>query len=279
MKRKIAVVMLAVSLFACIGLLVGCTESASDDEDSAVITEAITTTSATEVEAEEESTVQNSYIGKVSYASSSYFAINLYETADGSTIEDFTALDTSTLSEVGSLEYIILGESVSYYIVEDGIATDGSAEDVAEDIFVAILVENDEAQQIYIYPIDEVASEDEAEGDNDTSEQISVSADIAKLESISEDGTWLLTPYVLAEEYENYVITDYSAVELDYYTPTEELIDYIVAEDTVFDIVESSVLRESTIDEVSVGDMLVIYTDENGTETIVCYPETTSTES
>lgn len=273
MKRKIAAVTLVVLLCACIGLMVGCTDSTSDEEEPVPQTEAASSADTIDGEKLED---PSDYIGEVTYASTSYLAMNLYSTENNDPVEDYSQLDISTLVALDEIEYVILDETAIFYTVEDKTLNEAAFESIAEGSYVAVTETADGSQTIFIY------SSATADSDNDTEETEGAAAEVssddfvsdvylALVEGQSEDGNWLLTPYVLADETSEYTITDYAAVEWEHYTATEQIIDYTFEDLTQFHIADSGVLSDATSDTIAVGDLLVIYSDESDTTHIVIY--------
>ena len=120
---------------------------------------------------------------------------------------------------------------------------------------IAVTADDDGVQQIIILK---------------TADETDENADIiAEVTAVNDDGTLELTLYNVVDD--TLEITDYAAVDLDNYTPSETVETYTVADETVIAVAEEGVLAETTSDEIAAGDMLVIYLDEEGVTNIAVY--------
>ena len=145
MKTKKAYLALLMVLVLCISMFAGCSDTNStydDEEDLGAVSNADTTNDTDEtVEAED-------VIGEVTYVGTSYMSLSTYESE--SEITDYATLDTSTLTEVGGMEYVYPDEAAEYYMVSSATLVSATYEDITAGCIIAVTTDTSGIQQIII---------------------------------------------------------------------------------------------------------------------------------
>lgn len=285
MKTKKGYLALLMVLAICVGMFTGCSGSNStyddDDEDLGTLSNADTNTDDA-VEAED-------VIGEVTYVGTSYLSLSTYEST--SEITDYTTLDTSTLTEVGGMEYVYPDEAAEYYKVDSATLVAASYEDITAGCIIAAVTDETGIQQIIILKeaADEDLTDDAAtEETEDDGEMLPVDTYVvAEVTAVNEDGSLTLLNYVSIEDAMEYTIEDYFAADLTQFASDGTYSDYVIPVDAVIYLIENSddpeltedgIADEITADYIIAGDMLVIYTDDYGVTNIVVYPAEAETE-
>ena len=285
MKTKKGYLALLMVLAICVGMFTGCSGSNStyddDDEDLGTLSNADTNTDDA-VEAED-------VIGEVTYVGTSYLSLSTYEST--SEITDYTTLDTSTLTEVGGMEYVYPDDSAEYYTVSSATLVSAAYEDITAGCIIAVTTDTYGIQQIIILQAaedEEVPDDTATEETEDDGEMLAVDTYIvAEVTAVNEDGSLTLLNYVSIEDAMEYTIEDYFAADLTQFASDGTYSDYVIPVDAVIYLIENSddpeltedgIADEITADYIIAGDMLVIYTDDYGVTNIVVYPAEAETE-
>lgn len=285
MKTKKGYLALLMVLAICVGMFTGCSGSNStyddDDEDLGTLSNA-DTNSDDAVEAED-------VIGEVTYVGTSYLSLSTYEST--SEITDYTTLDTSTLTEVGGMEYVYPDDSAEYYTVSSATLVSAAYEDITAGCIIAVTTDTYGIQQIIILQAaedEEVPDDTATEETEDDGEMLAVDTYIvAEVTAVNEDGSLTLLNYVSIEDAMEYTIEDYFAADLTQFASDGTYSDYVIPADAVIYLIENSddpeltedgIADEITADYIIAGDMLVIYTDDYGVTNIVVYPAEAETE-
>lgn len=285
MKTKKGYLALLMVLAICVGMFTGCSGSNStyddDDEDLGTLSNADTNTDDA-VEAED-------VIGEVTYVGTSYLSLSTYEST--SEITDYTTLDTSTLTEVGGMEYVYPDDSAEYYTVSSATLVSAAYEDITAGCIIAVTTDTYGIQQIIILQAtedEEVPDDTATEETEDDGEMLAVDTYIvAEVTAVNEDGSLTLLNYVSIEDAMEYTIEDYFAADLTQFASDGTYSDYVIPADAVIYLIENSddpeltedgIADEITADYIIAGDMLVIYTDDYGVTNIVVYPAEAETE-
>lgn len=266
MKTKKNLLALTLVLALCAGVFSGCSSNAPDETDEDTVT-----TSSTE--ATEEIAVSADIIGEVTYVGTAYLSLSSYEAPEE--VTDYAALDVSTLTEVGTTQYVYPSDDAQYYTVSDGTLVEASYVDIVKDCIIAVTTGDSGAQQIIIL---QTAQEDIPEDTaTETTEETQTSAFLAaEVTAVNEDGSLTLLHYISTDDT---AIDDYGAVDFTQFAPDETTSEYEIPDDSLIYLAENGELNELNADQIAVGDMLVIYTDDSGVTNIVVYPpETEVTE-
>lgn len=283
MKTKKKYLSLLMALLMCIGIFSGCsgTSDTYDEDDPG--------TSANTNDELDESVQAEDVLGEVTYVGTSYLSLTTYESA--SEITDYAAVDVSSLTEVGSMEYVYPDTNAEYYKVSSAMLVSASYEDLAAGCMIAVTTGSDGTQQIII--LEEAADEDltddaATEETEDDGEMLPVDTYVvAEVTAVNEDGSLTLLNYVSIEDALEYTIEDYFAADLTQFDSDGTYSDYTIPEDAIIYLVETSedpeltedgIADEITADYIIVSDMLVIYTDDFGVTNIVVYPAEAETE-
>lgn len=253
-------------MLLCIGIFAGCstatTTNNDDDDDSDTTLGDLSNNSDDDTLTDDAEDI----IGEVTYVGTSYLSLSSYESE--SEISDYTTVDTSTLTEVGSTEYVYPDDSAEYYTVSDGVLVSATSDDVVASCLIAVTTDTDGTQQIII--LKAANAEDDVTDATDDSDTADETSDvIAEVTTVNEDGTLELSLYEVLDD--TLEITDYAAVDLDNYYDSYITETYTIADDAVITVVTDGVLTETTVEEIVVGDILVIYSDEYATTNIAVY--------
>ena len=283
MKTKKKYLSLLMALLMCIGIFSGCSGTSDTyyEDDPG--------TSANTNDELDESIQAEDVLGEVTYVGTSYLSLTTYESA--SEITDYAAVDVSSLTEVGGMEYVYPDANAEYYKVSSAMLVSASYEDLAAGCMIAVTTGSDGTQQIII--LEEVADEDltddaATEETEDDGEMLPVDTYVvAEVTAVNEDGSLTLLNYVAIEDALEYTIEDYFAADLTQFDSDGTYSDYTIPEDAIIYLVETSedpeltedgIADEITADYIIVSDMLVIYTDDFGVTNIVVYPAEAETE-
>lgn len=283
MKTKKKYLSLLMALLLCVGIFSGCSDTSDtyDEDDPGT---------STNTNGELDEIVQaEDVLGEVTYVGTSYLSLTTYESA--SEITDYAAVDVSSLTEVGSMEYVYPDTNAEYYKVSSAMLVSASYEDLAAGCMIAVTTGSDGTQQIII--LEEAADEDltddtATEETEDDGEMLPVDTYVvAEVTAVNEDGSLTLLNYVSIEDALEYTIEDYFAADLTQFDSDGTYSDYTIPEDAIIYLVETSedpeltedgIADEITADYIIVSDMLVIYTDDFGVTNIVVYPAEAETE-
>ena len=273
-KKTTSIIAFILALIMCAGIFVGCASSKNDsdasesdttgsDTSDASVTDTSSTTSDTSVDDEsgdDLSVIPEDVLGEVSYIGEFYIVVEEYTVE--SEITDYAAVDLDAFSLSGESEYVLFEDTVEYSILSDGVFASVSADELTVGSIVAVTTSDEGVQQIIILEL---------------SENIS-SETIAEVKALNDDGSLELTYYELSDDAADYEITDYASVELSNYTALDETVTCEIGNTTVVYEVTDGALTESTADDITVGDMLVIYTDTSGITNIAVYHTEQETE-
>ncbi len=188
-------------------------------------------------------------IGEVYSVYTDALYLDLYEAE--SEIEDYTTLDLDSLVYSGAYEEVLTEDVTYYYILSDGIMSESSLEEIEMGDFVAVSYAEDGSKSIIILA---------------KAEQSTVVAEVTAIEDAS------LTVTVYEALSEGTVISDYANVDMTGYEATETTEIYELDGTEAFYIAADGALTDATADDITVGDMLIFYTDEYGLPAIVIYP-------
>lgn len=273
-KKGIVSVLMVLSLLA--GVLAGCSDTNSTYDDY----QNDTSISTNNDDTQDVVTVAEDVIGEVTYVGDSYLSLTTYES--GGTVSDYAALDVSTLTEVGGMDYVYPEADTEYYTVSDAMLVAAAYEDITAGCLIAVTTDTNGVQQIIILKEaadEEVADDTEVEDAAAEDETLDLTTyAVAKVSSINDDGSLTLLNYVSNEDALEYTIEDYTDVDFSQFSSDETTSDYVISEDSIFYLVESGETTEMTADGILVGDMLVIYTDEYGVTYIFVHPAETEAE-
>lgn len=236
---------LLAAVLLCLGWMTGCSDASASSAADSTSSES----SASDVE------VQEDTIGEVSYVGSTFFSVNTY-TADTAT-EDYTDIALSDLTEAGSTAYIYFDSDTEFYTVESGALVSAADDDVTEGAMIAETTADDGTQQIIILAAGET--------------QESIDAEIAEVTAVDGD-TLTLTVYALAEDAADYEITDAADIDLSNYEASSETDTHTLLSTDVIQVSEDGSAVSADSSEIAVGDKLAIYTDsDSGYTTLVVY--------
>lgn len=196
MKTKKKYLSLLMALLMCIGIFSGCsgTSDTYDEDDPG--------TSANTNDELDESVQAEDVLGEVTYVGTSYLSLTTYESA--SEITDYAAVDVSSLTEVGGMEYVYPDANAEYYKVSSAMLVSASYEELAAGCMIAVTTGSDGTQQIII--LEEAAAEDltddaAIEETEDDGEMLPVDTYVvAEVTAVNEDGSLTLLNYVAIED-------------------------------------------------------------------------------
>ena len=248
--KSLPAIMMAMLL--CIGIFAGCSTTTTNNNTGSSNNSDSTQNSQSDTSDDNSLTDEVAdVIGKVTYVGTSYLSVSTYEyTSD---VTDYAAMDTDTLTEADSIQYVYPDDATTYHKVSEGALADATSNEVVTGCLIAVTTGDDGNQQIII-----LKTADTEETDV-----------IAEVTAINDDGTLELTIYDVVDD--TLKITDYAAVDFDNYASSETTETYTVADETVIVVVEDGVLTETISDEIVAGDMLVIYLDDESVTNITVY--------
>lgn len=260
MKTKFRFLSLAMVLVLSMGLLAACGSDDTTTTGSSSTQTDSTQTSITSEESSETNTEAEDVIGEISYISSFYMSLKVYEPA--AEISDYASLDVSTLTATDSTESITLDTDAEYYYISDSSMVAQTADDLAAGDLVAVTTTETGVQQIIL--LERGSADNTGESDTDQADE-DVVAEVTAI-----DGDVLtLTIYEAAETAT--AISDYAQVDLEDYIATETVETYTIDSTVSVSVIEDGVMEITDSSEIVVGDMLVIYTTESGTPSIAVY--------
>lgn len=263
MKKTKSLLALLIVLVLCVGIFAGCgtttTTSNDDDDDSDTTLGDLSDVSDDDTLTDDAEDI----IGEVTYVGTSYISLDTYESE--SEITDYATLDADTLTDSGMTKYVYPDSTAAYYTVSDGVLVSAASDDVVAGCLIAVTTDTDGTQQIII--LKAADAEDDVTDVTDTTDE---AADIiAEVTVVNEDGTLDLSIYKILDG--TIEITDYASVDLTNYYDSYITETYTITEDTVIAVAADGVLTETTSEEIVVGDILVIYTDEYDVINIAVY--------
>lgn len=265
MKTMKQLLSLSLVLALCACMFAGCSSSTKEEPESTATT-GNTETAVDTVESED-------IIGQVTYVGTAYLSLTAYEAPDD--VTDYAVLDVSTLTEAGGTKYVYPDENAEYYMVSSGTLVSATYEDIVKGCILAVTADDIGTQQIILL---ENNQEDEPEdtATEETGETLPESTCIvAEVTAVNTDGSLTLLEYVAAEDL---ALEDYTAVDLTQFTPGEITSEYRIPDDSLIYLAENGEMTELTADQIAVGDMLVIYTDDSAVTNILVYPPKAETE-
>lgn len=266
MKTMKILLSLSLVLAVCTCMIAGCSVS-TKEEPATVATTGSTETTEDTAESED-------IIGQVTYVGTAYLSLTSYEAPDD--VVDYATLDVSTLTEAGGTKYVYPDENAEYFRVSNGTLVPATYEDIVKGCILAVTADDTGTQQIILLENnqEDEPEDTEAEGTGETrSESTCI---VAEVTSVNTDGSLTLLEYVAPEDL---AMEDYEAVDLTQFTPGETTSEYEIPDDSLIYLAENGELTELNADQIAVGDMLVIDTDDSGVTNILVYPpETEETE-
>lgn len=275
MKTKFRFLSLAMVLVLSMGLLAACgsddtaTTGSSSTQTDSTQTESIQTdstqtdstqTSITSEENSETNAEAEDVIGEISYISSFYMSLKVYESA--AEVSDYASLDVSTLTATDSTESVTLDTDAEYYYISDSSMVAQTADDLAAGDLVAVTTTEAGVQQIIL--LERGSADNTGESDTDQAD-----ADVVAEVTAIDGNVLTLTIYEAAETAT--AISDYTQVNLEDYVATETEETYTIDSTVSVSVIEDGVMAITDSSEIVVGDMLVIYTTESGTPSIAVY--------
>lgn len=258
MKKKYKFLTVAMVLVLSLSLFTGC---GSNDADEQTTDDDSSQSSTLESHTDDDSTdsaddtIVEDIIGEITDISTYYITLNVYE-AD-TEIYDYTTLDTSTLASTENSESVSIDTDAEYYYVFDGSLVSQTADDLSVGDLIAITTDSDGNQQVILL-VQQTENFEE-----DTSEDM-----IAEVTAVEGD---VLTLKVYEAFSTDYLISDYASVNFEDFTATETEEIYTLDSSVEVSVAENSVLTMTDSSEITVGDMLVFYTTENGNAAIAVY--------
>lgn len=254
MKTRFRFLSLAMVMVLSMGLLAACgSDDTTTTEDN----------SSTADESSETNTETEDVIGEISYISSTYMTLKVYEPA--AEVSDYASLDVSTLTATDSTESVTLDTDAEYYYISDSSMVSQTADDFAAGDLVAVTTTEDEIQQIILLEKSGADGTEESDTHNTDADDEDVVAEVTAI-----DGDVLtLTIYEAAETAT--VISDRTQVNMEDYIATEIVETYTIDSTVRVSVIEDGVMEITDSSEIVVGDMLVIYTTESGTSSIAVY--------
>ena len=238
----------AVLLVLVLGMtmLAGCSNDAdAEDESSSDYTYSSETSS------EDDDAETADVIGQVTYVGSTYLSISVYEAEEE--VTDYASLDVATLTSTGSSDSVTLDTDAAFQYVYDGVLYTTTLDELYEGDLIAITYDEEGIQTIII-----LETTDDDMTDDEVSDDL-----IGMVDEIGEDSLTLglYDSDVAISDY-----TDLTSVTLtDSYTTQSVSLE----SDVTVKYVSSGLLVETTLDDLSEGDMVVITTDEYGYQLII----------
>ena len=247
-KKRLGATALVLSLALCGGLLAGC--STQTTQESEEPSEEIQ-------ESEEPSAPANEdAIGQVTGVSEDgVISLEYYEAAEP--VEDYAALDPATLTDAGESGEVTPDSDARYYVVDGGALADAAAEDVTAGSMIAVTAGEDGVQEIILLT-DGAAQSGEAS--------------VSQVTALGEDGSLTVSQYQRKADAEDGAITDYAAVDLEQYEDTGVSRELTISDTAIIQVAENGTLSDALAEDIAVGDMLIVYTDDTGTQVVVIYP-------
>lgn len=123
-------------------------------------------------------------------------------------------------------------------------------------------------------------SETEEESqDTQTSLADTAAFTVAEVSQVAEDGTLTLILYepTDSESTDSSDLTSYADLDLSQFQRSEETQTYTPQDSITVDEADNGTLTPASLQDIAVGDTLVIYTDEEGNDAIVLYPQQSMT--
>ena len=134
-------------------------------------------------------------IGEVTYVGTSYLSVTTYESE--SEVTDYATLDTDTLTETGSTQYVYPDDASTYYMVSEAALTNATADDLVAGCLIAVTTDDDGNQQIIILKTADETSEDDEDETTGTEDDADV---IAEVTAVNDNGTLELTIYDVVDD-------------------------------------------------------------------------------
>ena len=265
MSKAKSLLAIMMAMLLCIGVFAGCSTATTNNNNGS--NNDSDTTQNNQSDTSDDDTLTDEVadvIGEVTYVGTSYLSVTTYESE--SEVTDYATLDTDTLTETGSTQYVYPDDAATYHKVSEGAIVDATADEVVAGCLIAVTTDDDGNQQIIILKTADETAEDNEDETTGTEEDADI---IAEVTAVNDDGTLELTIFDVVDD--TLEITDYADVDLVNYTASETTETYTIADETVIAVVEEGVLTETTSDEIVTGDMLVIYIDDEGVTNIAVY--------
>ena len=95
---------------------------------------------------------------------------------------------------------------------------------------------------------------------------------MSQVTAVGEDGSLTVSQYQRKADAEDGAITDYAAVDLEQYEDTGVSRELTISDTAIIQVAENGTLSDALAEDIAVGDMLIVYTDDTGTQVVVIYP-------
>lgn len=277
MKKKLKVWTFVMAAAMCTSLLAACSSSpssksssetdsssgsvsnsSSEASDSMLVNSESSSSSEDMVEPSED------LIGKVSQISDTAITIAVY-IPEGK-VDDYTTVDLNGLTASDTTESIYVDSNTEYYIISSGTQTEAEADDIAEGDLIAERTTAEGIQQILI--LDKAGEEG---GEPDASkEDEPLEVKIAEVTAIA-DNTLSLKLYSLSSSAADYQITDTASIEMANYEDSGQTEEFNLSSETTVKECKDGAAVDMEPSGIAAGDMLAVYTDASGVETIMVY--------
>lgn len=147
MKKRFRLLALAMVAVLSMGLLCAC---GSDDADETEATgkDSSTQMDSTSDESSGTAAETEDVIGEITYISSTYMSLDVYEPEEE--VSDYASLDVSTLTATYSTESVTVDTDAEYYYISDSSMVSQTADDLEEGDMVAVTTSADGTQQIIL---------------------------------------------------------------------------------------------------------------------------------
>lgn len=275
MKKQIKIGSFITAAAMCTLVLAACTSSKPSNSSSSSTSSSTPSSSISSSTSESSSKDTSSrpedpeklsedVIGKVTQTDGKVIEISVF-TSDAP-IENYATLDPKTLTESGEAGQITADDNTEYYIASAGELVSAEAGDVTEGDIVAETTTAEGIQQIII--LEDAAEQPEVEGDEASSKSIDVK--VAEV-TARTDSTISLTLYAPTDSTAENKVTDPASIDMSQYTASTAAEELVISADMVVKECRDGAASDIEASEIAVGDMLAIYTDTDGIETIMVY--------
>ncbi len=275
MKKQIKVLSTIAAAAVCTLILAACVNSASSKSSSSSTSssELSSSTSSSSSESssqdissssEEVQEPSEDVIGKVTQTDGKVIEISVY-TID-TPIEDYASLNAEMFTDSGEIGQIEVDDKTEYFVASSGELAAAEAGDVTEGDIIAETTTAEGNQQIII--LKDAADQPDTAGEEDSEKAIDVK--IAEVTAIT-DNKISLTLYSPADDTAENQITDPASIEMSNYTASTTTEELTISANAVVKECKDGAATDMEASKIAVGDMLAIYTDADGVETIMVY--------
>ncbi len=275
MKKQIKALSAIAAVAACTLILAACVNNTSSKSSSSSIsssgTSSSTSSSSSESSSkdissssEEAKEPSESVVGKVIQNDGKVIEISVYTTE--APIDDYASLDAETLTDSGETGQIEVDDKTEYFVASSGELAAAEAGDVKEGDIVAETTTAEGGQQIII--LEGAASQPETAEDGGSDKAIDVK--IAEVTAVT-DNTISLTLYSPTDSTAENQVTDPASIEMSNYTASTTTEEFTISANAVVKECKDGAASDMEASKIAVGDMLAIYTDADGVETIMVY--------